>query len=340
MPISEFPNELLQDIFEHLANIPAPKGYLPACYDDHAVPCVEVIYSPDERYSKGNLAQCALVSRPWCMNVRPLLFRTLALRFTPVASEPSTRTLQDIATWLKTTSVRAFVQEFRLILTQRDESCRIGVLWGGPLHYDASLLSHILSSFSYLRTLKLVDVRLDRFAQLRLAAPDSELKKPEKLNLDTFHYIFNKCSPFCGSQSLPDLLYLMTWIGHVKDLYIGFVPLVEGQEHSTKGLVYSKGLRVSNASIEGDLSIHLIIEGLRDSLQLNLSKLQTLSVLINVLGEDVLEHIPPLIEMVAPHTHNLSFNLIGLLSLATGGVHSIRKSLISQNHNEKLMFRY
>ncbi|KAI0088244.1 hypothetical protein BDY19DRAFT_186563 [Irpex rosettiformis] len=326
MHVDELPSELLQDIFQHLANIPAPKDYMPSCYDEHVVPCVEVIYSPDERYAKSNLAKCALVSRHWCINVRPLLFRTLALRFTPIASEPGTRTLQDIAVWLRTSGVRSFVQEFRLILTQRDEGSQIGLLWGEALHYDASMLFHILFSFSYLRALKLVDVRLDRFAQFRPAVLDSDLKKPSTLNLESFHYIFNKCSPFCGSQSLPDLLYLLTWFGEVKDLYIGFVPLILGPEHSTKGLVFSKGLQVSNASIEGDLSIHLIIESLCQTLKVDLSLLKSLSVSINILGEDVLDHIPPLVEMIAPHTHNLSINMIGLLTLAHGGIHSIPNS--------------
>lgn len=37
-----------------------------------------------------------------------------------------------------------------------------------------------------------------------------------------------------------------------------------------------------------------------------------------------------------PHTHNPSFNLIGLLALANGGVHSVRKSLLPQTLNIKL----
>lgn len=327
MHISDFPSELLQEILEHLANIAAPKGHMSTCYDEHIVPCAEVIYSANERFAKSNLAQCSLVSRHWCMHVRPILFRTLALRFTPIVSQPGDRMLQDIAEWLQTSGVRSFVQEFRLVLTQRDESHQIGLRWGEPLPYDATLLLQILFSFSYLRELKLVDVRLDRFSQVRPATLAPELRKQPKLSLDSFHYIFNKCSPFCGSQSLPDLLYLLTWIGEIKELYIGFVPLITGHEHSTKGLTFSRGLQLAKASIEGDLSIHWIIEGLRDSLKVDLSGLDFLTVTVNILGEDVLEHVPPLVEMIAPHTHNLSLNMIGLLNTVHGGIQSIRTSL-------------
>ena len=100
-----------------------------------------------------------------------------------------------------------------------------------------------------------------------------------------------------------------------------------GHEHSTKGLTFSRGLQLATASIEGDLSIHWIIEGLRDSLKVDLSGLDFLTVTVNILGEDVLEHVPPLVEMIAPHTHNLSLNMIGLLNTVHGGIQSIRTSL-------------
>jgi hypothetical protein len=324
--MDRFPIELMQEIFTLLVNIPASTDFIPSTCHEHAVPCVEVIYSPAERYAKRELAQCSLVCRWWDANARPLLFRTLALRFSPTSC--GIRTLHDIALWLRTSSASSFVHEFRLILTQSDDKTQIGKKWGDYLNYDATLLSHILFSFESLCTLKLVDVRLDHFSQHRSSFLDSRLPKQQTLHLQSFHYTLNKCSPFCGVQSLPDILYLLTWLEDVKELHIGYVPLVVRDNPSLNSSApFSNRLQISEGSLEGDSSMHLLICELQNSLGFDLASLQSLSVLLDIFSHDELYKVPRLFELISQHTTTLHINLVYLLDLSRGGIHSIRKTL-------------
>jgi len=326
MPVrfNDFPSELIHAVFKCLAEVPAPaEDWLDPqsfCHD-HVVPCVSVIYSPDEHYAKVNLAACSLVCVTWYTISRPLLFETLALRFS--GSSQGARTLVHISQWLDgSPDVRSFVKELRLVSSYED--CGDGA-FPIPLNYNAAQLSKVLFSLPSVQTVKLVDVRIDQFSKVKLAKAFSRSGPPRYLNLDKFHYIFNKCSPSYGLQSLQDLLYLMTWLGDVRELHIGYVPLLV----PTKPIAPSKvpcTLRLRSVDIEGDMSIRLFIDSLHICAKVNLSTLQNFSVNVHVLDQTELSDVPSLFNSIA-HSDRLTLNLVGLFDFMSGSTQDIPDSV-------------